>query len=84
MLDPFISDLSIKPNSCNCFLPLLDALNSTGKVTNWNKSPIHKSKIPILTKFNNSEANPIIIKIEDIRDVKFTIGTNAVLNLRKE
>ena len=51
--------LSIIFKSINCFLALLDALNSTGRVTTWNNNIANNKINPIIAILYELNANPI-------------------------
>ena len=67
----------------SCSLALFDASNSTGNVTNWNNAVANKITIDSF-KYPVTPANKDTIKPKYPNyDMKFTIGTNALLILKK-
>ena len=60
VFESFNSWLSIKFNSTNCFFALDDALNSTGRVINWNNNIANNKINPIKDSSKKLKIIPII------------------------
>ena len=69
-------------NSFNSFNPLLDALNSTGNVINWNNKITNSKIIPIFKNPVALENNPINIAIYPSLLEIFTKGIIVFLSLK--
>ena len=63
LAEPFCSVEFNICNSSSSFFPLLEASNSTGRVTNWNNSIVRSRIKPIRAIFSAPIIKPIVITI---------------------
>ena len=82
VLESLYSDSSIIFKFIICFFALLEALNSTGNVINWNNNIANNRINPKIAICVNPNIIPIIITRYPIFVDKFTKGTMADLIFR--
>ena len=74
----------IIPNDTTSFIARLEASNSTGNVTIWNKTPAPNNTIPNKSMFDIDAKIPINTKIHDKLDEILATGTNLARNVKNE